>query len=211
MLVLAQGLSLGGPNIPDPPPLPGPPVFTQYTLENPWPLVAGFGLLAILIWFGLSSRLPRRVGPALAGLAAGVAILVAAAGTLITTSREQVIAQTHSIVRSVANGDVAGVDAALADSAALLGWAESASLDKPGILDRVRTDFAPGGRFRLREVGILELQASQDASDFARVQVKIRATPEATGYPFFSWWRLDYRLEGGRWRISGIEPISLGR
>lgn len=211
MLVLAQGLSLGGPNIPDPPPLPGPPALTQYTLENPWPLVAVFGLLAILIWFGLSARLPRRMGALLSGIAAGCAILVAAAGMLITTSRERVIVQTRSVVRSVADGDVSGVDAALAESVAMLGWGEVASLDKSGILDRVRIDFGPGGRFRLREVGILELQASQDASDFARVQVKIRATPETTGYPFFSWWRLDYRLDAGRWRISGIEPISLAR
>lgn len=195
-------------DIPTPPPLPSPPMLVHYTLENPYPTIAAFFILAFAAWWTLAVRPPRR-RLAVAGLViAGVGLAVLA--WFIQTPRERVAAAARTLVAAVATGNAPAVDAALLDMCVLEAAPLGARVSKQEIVDRVARDFGAGGRYRAREVGVLAVQASLDQPDFARVHLKVRVTPEATGAPHFSWWRLDYRREGDSWRVSGIAALEIG-
>ena len=201
------GLSMIEP--PAPPPLPPAPIWERLLLENPWPLAIILAAGAIVAFVSMRHRAPpRHTAAAVAGLAlAAVGVLVLA--SLVETAREQMRHQTFELISAAARASVTDTGTLLAPDATLFPPGGGAALDRDDILTRVERDL--GGAWRLREWAVLECEASV-SGDTGRTQVKVRATPEAAGFPNISWWRLGWRRDPpGPWRVISIEPVSVTR
>lgn len=194
-------------DLPDPPPLPAPPLLTQFALEGPW-LAVLLGIAGVAAWIAFKDR-DRRRALTMAGslLALGAVSMVVSRS--VATPREVMEAGTLDLVRAVSRADAVLARALLTPDCRLYWNRDPDGLPLEPLLERVSTDFPPGGPFHLKDISSLRLDATLDTPDRGRVQIKLRATPEATGTPVFSWWRLDFRRDGGGWRVSGIQPISI--
>jgi hypothetical protein len=62
--------------------------------------------------------------------------------------------------------------------------------------------------YRVSEYRIQAIQAVIDGPNVARTQARVRIVPEAMDAPIVTWWRMDWRQDGGQWRVTGIEPLS---
>ena len=201
-------------NIPDPTPLPTGPLWQRLLLENPLPLVALLATAGVVLIFLFNQRGDMR-----RGLKLGLPALLAAIGlwvvaSAVNTDRERLKKSAIGLVRAVASGDAAGADRALADDAILRTFIDASGLQKDRILERVERDFRKGGSLEVKEHAILEIQAATQGQSDGFVQFKLRATPQATGGPTFSWWRIDLtRDSSGEWRTTGIDLLesSFGR
>lgn len=202
---LPQGLAL-----PDPPPLPAPPLLERLAFEQPWPvtlalLAAGLGAYLVLNARGRPGR-----GGAIAGLLAILAGAHVITAVLIRTARERMIDVASRLVDRVATGDADGVALILLDDARLEATRYFAQLDRDQILARVSAQFGTGGGYQAHEHDIVEITASRDGSGVGRVLLKVRVVPEASRVPVFSWWQLDTRAEQpDQWRVRGITLISV--
>lgn len=202
---LAQG-AFGGLTIPTPPPLPRAPIWETYIFEQPWPLAVVLILVGIAVLLKGRGR-PRAIVPALSLLAA---IGVVAAGMLVTTAREKIMASTRALVAAVVHADSTTLDAELDESAKLFSFQHNDGVDKWALLDEVARRFSPGAELAIKDWSIEGLEASRDGERVGRSLVKVRAVSAAAGVPVFSWWLLDYRMDtSGRWRVIRMEPQSI--
>lgn len=208
MLTLSQGFAALDAVAPTP--LPGPPLWERYLLENPWPLVLLLGAAVVVGVFVLSRLGKPHKARWIAGAGILLMALVAALAWGIETQREQLEADTRALIRAVAAGDVGGVDGLLAVDAVLLTPFASRPFSRSEILSRVGSEFAPGGAYRLRGCALLAFQAHIADDGAGQVQVKVRADPE-NGPPTPAWVRLDWEQDAaGRWRAGGISVLSVG-
>ncbi len=191
---------------PAPPPLPSPPVFDRFVLENPWPLAVLLALGAVGAFITLRHRPPARRAFLISGglLAAGAGVVLA--GALVETPRERLRSATLALVSAAARADAEGTGELLAPDAVLYPPGGGSALDRDRVMARVREDL--GGRWRLREWAVLETQSAA-SGDSGRTQVKVRVTPESVGFPNISWWRIGWRRDGAGWRVISIEPVSV--
>lgn len=194
-----------------PPPLPDNPVLEVLFLERPWPVIALLVLAATIAVFWLQSqdRLRR-------GLWIPVCLLACAAGLvalamLVKTPREEAKAAARGLIDAVARGDVAAVEKGLTPDCVLHYWLAPEGLHVADILPRVRDVFDPAtGEFRLREWNVERMNAHALSRDHVRVQVKVWAALESSGFPGRSWWALDMdKGPDGAWRASGMMPLSI--
>lgn len=209
--------------IPDPPPLPDPPVLEMYLFENPYPLAIGL----LVIGFAAHTLLRRgsagrgEPGPgSYAPLSIAVlgALGVYLASVLVTTHGERVKQRSLELVDAVATADTASVRGLLAEDAILspgegLGRIPSAT-DRAQIIDAVERSIGPV--VRVREHTVRSVTASIDGPDYARTQLMVRVTVESALFtaPNGSWWRLHWRLENPGdpepdWRVIQIEPVFI--
>lgn len=202
---LAQGV-LDALSIADPQPLKASPVWDTYIFEQPWPL-AGVLLVVAVAYFLKGKGRIRTIG---APVALALAIAVVAAGSLVTTAGEHIKASTRALVAAVAIGNLTVLDAELEDSAKLYSFLHNDGITKTAILDEVTQRFRAGAPYAIKEHSIIDLAAARDGTNVGRALVKVRVIPEAAGFPFFSWWLLDYRRDDkGRWRVVRMEPQSM--
>ncbi len=206
--VLAQGLNNFDPA--PPPDLPAAPLLDRLLFENPWPLSIALVVLGVGAYLVLNSRgKPGKGGVfALIGLLLAAAVWVAS--SMVVTTRERLELLTKELVAAVATADTTQLDRLLAPDIRLYAFFATDGIGKDLILDRVRRDFGASGPYRVKEHAVLENDATLDGPRVGRVQVKVRVTSENFGFPNLSWWKIDYREEGGQWRVTGIEPISIG-
>ncbi|HYE60839.1 MAG TPA: DUF4440 domain-containing protein [Phycisphaerales bacterium] len=205
LLLAAPALAQARLDAEAPTPLNPPNPLIHYTLENPWPLAILLIVVALILYFSLSARDPKKARR-LAPIPLLLAIACIGAGYAITTAREQVRNLTKALVTSVATGDGPAVDRALTPSARLFSPATPAGMDKDQIINRVQTMLGPNGVVRVDDLAVLEAQVDASSKDRALVQVKVRVT--AQGTPVISWWRLDAVPAGNTWQFSGIKFIS---
>jgi hypothetical protein len=201
-------------NIPDPQPLPEGPLWSRLLFESPLPLVALLATAGVATILILNQRGDLRRGLRLGGpiLAAAAALWLLA--TLVMTDRERLKASAIELVRAVAAGDAAATDRALAPDAVLRSFVDASGLPRDRVIERVERDFRKGGSLEVKEYAILEIQATTQGDRDGFVQLKLRATPQITGGPTFSWWRLDLsRDASGAWRTTGVDLLesSFGR
>lgn len=202
---LAQG-PLGGLTIPSPQPLPSPPVWERYILEQPWPMVALLGIAMVVVFLKASGK-ARTLVPPLLGLAA---IGVYVASTLVTTANEQIRESTRRLVDAVVGMNTTAVSAELDASAQLFSHWHNSGVDKDAILAEVERRFKSGGENAIKEHDIIELSSSRDGTRVGRSLVKVRVVSAMGNVPVFSWWLLDYqRASDGRWLVVQIEPQSI--
>lgn len=191
------------PGLVDPQPLATPPWLESNLFEHPTMLIVV--LLALGLGLSLVLSRSRAVWALLAtGLAAGG---VWGVSRLVETDRERVAALTPGLLTAAASVDLAALDALLDERLTLRYFRAGGGLDKAGTLRAVREEL--GTRFRVREALVQELQLEQTAPDQMRTQVRVRVTPEASGFPNISWWSIDWRLDAGRWRAVAIRPLSI--
>ena len=201
-------------NIPDPTPLPSGPLWQRLLLENPLPIAAVLATAGVAVIFIFKQRadINRGLKLGLPAVFAAVALWILASA--VQTDREKLKASAIGLVRAVASGDAAATDRALADDALLRTFIDASGLTKDRILERVERDFRKGGSLEVSDFAILEIQATTQGPRDGFVQFKLRATPQLTGGPTFSWWRLDLsRDTDGAWRTTGIDLLesSFGR
>lgn len=198
-----------------PPPLPAPPIVSHLLFEAPLLLAAGLIAAAIFAAF-----LFHRAGrPGSAAITAS-ALVAAAAGALLLaarvhTPREQVADATRALVEAVASVDEPGLRRWLSDDARLFASARLPEvgvppdgLDRDGIIRQVR--LLLGGRYRLREHAVAELQSAILGPGTARSQLRVRVVPEGDAVATNSYWCLTWRLEpDGGWRCYDLAPWSI--
>lgn len=190
--------------------MPAPPetsVFTQYVLENPWPL-AGILLTvaAILAWTGFREGMAKRLQASACLAIAGAALL--AAGYLIETAGERARTVTRALVDSVVKKDLIAADALLANAAVLtLGSPNNAGVDKSEIL-RSLEDFA--ARYTIESNSISSEKAFTESSDAGVVHLSCTTTVQQAPYPTFSQWVVQVeRQSNGEWQVTRLTCVTI--
>lgn len=181
----------------------------HYTLESPLAAILMLLALAGLCWVFV--RPARRRAGSLAAVGLGLSALsLAAAAHFIDTPRERVQHALVGLVDAIATGDTRRADALLAPAAAIYDFEGASPITKVAILDRVRTDFGPGGKYELSDHAVLEAQIALNSPTLATTQIKVRVSSKVWGGVYISWWRMDLaRDAAGAWRVSGIQPVAL--
>lgn len=203
----AQGANIL--TIPDPPSLPSPPVLSHLVFEQPAYVIAVLVVGAVVSYLALSARGQPRRGLWIALGASVLALAIYLTARAVETDRERVLANTTDLVRATATGDSARVGELIFDAVRLLNVAEG-EMDRALILSRVRDYFSPGGRYPIQEHAILELDAARVGPNTAAAQVKVRATPTASGFPILSWWKINFQKDPSdtQWKVVSIEGLS---
>lgn len=189
-----------------PPALDEPSIFTQWLLEDPTYLLAIIGAIGVLaawqLWRVAKSRATAFAFVITIALCGGLWLF----SRTITTPRERIIAATWSLIRSTTAADVDALSPILADRARLGNARGTLNMDKDAILARVKTTL--GGPFKLKDWAVVRMQAAADNEAKVQSQFYIRVTPEVTGAPDLSWWRITWQRAGDSWKVSLIEPMS---
>lgn len=189
-----------------PPALREPSIFSQWLFEDPTYLLAIIAAIgALAAW-----QLWRTTRARAASLAFVITIALCTAiwliSSSITTPRERIVAATWSLIRTTTAADVDALSPLLADRARLDNTRGSLNMDKPSILARVKATL--GGPFKLKDWAVVRMQAAADNENKGQSQFYIRVTPEITGAPDLSWWRITWQREGDAWKVALIEPMS---
>ena len=172
-------------------------------LEHGWALALG----VLVIGAVLATRGSGRWRAVVVGLSVVLAAGVVALDQLIETGREAMRASARRLVAGVTSGNATASGAELDPQARLFSYMHRDGVGRDEIRRQVEQKLR-GGEWTVRDPAILEVQAAQDGPDVGRVQVKVRVITEATGTPLFSWWTLDYRLDGA-WRAIRVEPLAI--
>ena len=190
---------------PEMPALPSPSMVDVLLFEHGWLLPLTLGVLALVLFFGLSGRAKRGVTAAVV-----LSCLMLSAGSFIlnraiTTPRETVRDNTRDLVGAVAVLDFEEIGRLTHDQLEGSAPQVGASFSKE--------DVMPGGMLedvvcRVVQVsghGIPELNAVIDGPNSARSQVAVWVDGSfgRTG----SQWAISWRLEDGEWLATKIEPI----
>lgn len=191
--------------------LPDPPMVTHSVLENPYPLatvlcVAG---LAAFVALNRAARARQALLAGTAGLA--LAVLVLAAGLMVTTTGELLIARTRELVAVTARADTAALSPMLAQDVSFTTMGTGAAPIGRNLLLTLVEKY-PGGMYRVKEHSVSKAQGLADSANTARTQVRVRAVVE--GIPNGSWWRLHWRCDGekadaGAWKVTAIELMQI--
>lgn len=194
-------------------PLPDPPFLRLILLESPTPLI-GICLVAAVVTFMVLNN--RAKGRAAVLAAMGLILLAAGFYSLaagITTDRERVIESTKRLIGHTARVELDELSPLLAPDVRLETSIRSNDIPlgkgRTWLLDSVRSTL--GGRYAVTDPAVLELQAVLDGPSVARSQVRVRVTPQGSGLPILSWWRLDWRKRDDQsWEATVIEPLAIG-
>jgi len=211
MMMLAQS-GFAQLDAPAPQPLPTTGIFDLYLLENPWFLMIGATIIALVVYVLLTTR--GKSGKARLAMVLGICIagVVFALATFVDTPREQLKMRTIEFIGAVARADTDIVQDVLAADAILYSPITPDGARTEQILARVKQDMAQSGRYAVKDVRVIEIQAAMTGASRGIVQVKVRATSNLSGFPIPSWWRIDFERDGdsGEWDASGISMLSIG-
>ena len=195
---------------PDIPALPDPPPLERYLLEQPLVPVVVLLLAGIVAVFAL-----RNAGKPKAGVLALVAAALAAScvvltATMVTTSREDLLARQDTLVGAVADAEIDTLDRLLSPDARMPPVRIpmlSGGLSRERILSTVAS--TTGGAYPVGDFGIVERQAVIDGANAARTQIHVRVEPENAGGTFV-WFQIAWRLDPQEgWRAVEIEPLFM--
>ncbi len=196
--------------VPDPAPLPKPPMLPHLLFENPLPVALVLVVLGLVLYVVLNARARFKQGVMAAGacavLAGGVWILAG----LVQTDQERMRQTARELVEAVTKVDVGAVDRLLTSDARLSGVPMLGEMGKPAILTAVEGNLGPGGGFEVAEYSIQEMQAAVDGPSSGRVQLRVRVEVRQMGYPNVSWWGLGLsRGSDGAWKVVSIRALAI--
>lgn len=195
-----------------PQPLPTPGLFDLYLFENPWFLMIAATIIALTVFALFTTR--GKSGKARLAMALGICVagVVFALATFVDTPREQLKMRTIELIGAVARADTDIVQDVLTADAILYSPLTPDGARTEQILSRVKLDMAANGRYAVKDVRVVEIQAAMSGESRGIVQVKVRATSNLSGFPIPSWWRIDYErdVDSGEWDASGISMLSIG-
>jgi hypothetical protein len=198
------------------PSLPSPPLLQRLTLEEPGTLTVAFVVAAAIGFYVLNRQGKASRGFLAAAIGVGLAIGVQVLARLIETDRERIMGATAELVRTTAHADVEELSKLLAKEVRFSNDFDltnsevqtDKAWDRDEILAKVREYMTR--RYALKEAAILETQGIIDRPGVGRTQVRVRAVPEAAGFPIISWWRIDWVKKDDGWVVKGIQPMDLG-
>lgn len=197
---------------PAPQPLPSPGLFDVYLLENPWLLMVAATIITLIVYVLLNTR--GKSGKARLAIILGicVAAVVFALATFVDTPREQIKMRSIELIGAVARAETEIVQDVLAADAIVYSPITPDGARTDQILARIKSDMAPSGRYAVKDVRVIEIQAAMSGASRGIVQVKVRATTSLSGFPIPSWWRIDFErdADNGEWKASGISMLSIG-
>lgn len=217
---LAQGLASQLPSIPR---LPDPPTWEYHLFESPWVSAGVLLVLGIGGWWILR----RQNQPRLA-LAAGLSGLLLALANVLTahlvvTTRETLRLETTRLIDAATRADLSTLAPMLEERAGLWVFAQVRANSRLDLLSLVKR--YPGQEFPVKERTIGAVQASIDAANAARTQVRVWVLVQGSYYnaPIGSWWRIDWRKsakpagggggvgagEAEGWKVSGMTLLQL--
>jgi hypothetical protein len=183
-------------------------LFVRRVLESHWPTVVVLGLLAAAaVWlaFGRDDRRLLIVGL----ITAGIAIVVAAIGTLVVTDREQALAATEAFVDDAVDGRVDDLLAWLHPDATL----HVGRIESPGF-PRESLDEALGqldGPHRVQDNTITLLDAADDGSGVIWVELACLTSTSSSYGTVPSRWIFEWLPPetGGPWEVRSITAVSV--
>ncbi len=197
-----------------PPTLPSladPPFLSEALLfESPWPLMAVFAAISLLLAVVIAKR--GRMG--LAALVAADALVVPAVlfaiATSVETDRERVRGASRELVEAVATADASALSDLLSERTHLALSRLPEVRDKAGIVSWVGS--AMRGDYAVEKYTITELQAEQGPeSNIAKTRVSVRVVPERTkrntGFICMLTWGRERDGDEDVWRVIRIEPL----
>lgn len=177
-----------------------PPFLEHLLFENPWPAMAASAAIGIgMLWLGRSRAKPRQMaaGAILIALAAFLFLLA----NLVTTTREEAVAQTQKLVAAVTPLQMNEIRSLLDEQVAL-----SAGDEMRGggaVLSAV--EATSNGRFGLQSHTIKQIDAEATSSDHVRVQFDVLTV--AKNGRMITRWLLDWRRADADqpWKVVAIE------
>lgn len=195
------------PGLSDPAPLPEPAMLPVLLFEQPWLLLAGVLLVALLgsMWQRRAGSMKGAFGWLVGGLVACAAVFVTA--RLIVTDRERVALATNDLVGATAGVNAARLSELLDASVRLTYFRAAGGLDKAGTLAAVQREL--GQTYKVKDWMIQELQVAADGAERMKTQVRVRVTPADWNFPHISWWAIDWKKNGETWRATSIKPLSI--
>ncbi len=200
-IMIAPGLS-------EPPAFPPPPLVDRLIFESPYPLAAGFMIVALVVFLAARERLNTKHLLLAMALPALLAFGVVLTGTLVVTDREAIAVKARELVDAVASANPEQTNLLLAEDASLYAFFTSAKgIAKPDILSMVQSEMST--RYRLHDHRVREVRVNMEGPRVARSHVLVMVDPEQTRMQTWSWWRLDWVREDGKWLVRGIEPLSI--
>ena len=180
--------------------------FTNFVLENPWPLAGLFTIVAgTIFWLAVQRDDRRLVIPA--ALVFAVAAVILAVGLLVETSGEAAADRTREFVAAASDGRIDEMLAGLDPDATL----HVGRIENPGlpIEDLRRMIDALGSRHRIEQNTITLINSVGTSSDTALVELACltRTTSSIGTVP--SRWLLEWERGSGRWLVRSITAISI--
>jgi hypothetical protein len=180
--------------------------FTNFVLENPWPLAGLFTIVAgTIFWLAVQRDDRRLVIPA--ALVFAVAAVILAVGLLVETSGEAAADRTRDFVSAASDGRIDEMLAGLDPDATL----HVGRIENPGlpIEDLRRMIDALGSRHRIEQNTITLINSVGTSSDTALVELACltRTTSSIGTVP--SRWLLEWERGSGRWLVRSITAISI--
>ncbi|MDA0294395.1 MAG: hypothetical protein O3A19_06545 [Planctomycetota bacterium] len=180
--------------------------FTNFVLENPWPLAGLFTIVAgTIFWLAVQRDDRRLVIPA--ALVFAVAAVILAVGLLVETSGEAAADRTREFVSAASDGRIDEMLAGLDPDATL----HVGRIENPGlpIEDLRRMIDALGSRHRIEQNTITLINSVGTSSDTALVELACltRTTSSIGTVP--SRWLLEWERGSGRWLVRSITAISI--
>ncbi len=164
------------------------------------------GLFSFVLFAGVllgrryleSDVIRRRSIPMALGLIATLFIVQ----SLVVTQRERVRAQLGAFVGAFVAEDAAAAGAIISQNF------DSEGMDREDILQHLRGWFemidVRDPRYSRRDITIDGTGATLHLAVSATVSIR-----GDTGQTHFGVWMIDWRLEDGAWRITGLRPVSI--
>lgn len=188
--------------------MPEPPdsnIFTQYVLENPWPL--GLVLLAaggFLLWSGSRDGLlnKMKVGGILGAMGAAVLII----GYVVVTSGEHAKRVTRQLVNAAVDHDSAGALALFSPDAVFA----FTSPKNPGFgFDFINTQMNRlGDRYSIDSNTITMLRGYSESSDAGVAH--LACITHVQGFPTVSRWVVRVKKQpSGAWEIVHLTCVAI--
>ncbi len=186
------------------PPLPQPPFFQHWVLEQPIATAGVLVLLAIVCFFVMHAA--PKLGKVRLPVAGGLALLaigVYALGSTIVTDRELLQQRSRALVQAVANRDAGSLRSMLDERCALRSI--FASVDGADRIVDLAITKNPGV---VSSAEVKQVNAGLLGPQVATTQIRVRT--RGAMVPSLSWWRVDWQRpdpNSDAWVVTHIEPI----
>lgn len=180
--------------------LPEPPFIESLLFENPWPAMAAIGAVgAAMLWLARARANRRQAIVGLGVLAiAGVLFVIS---SLVSTVREQCIAETEKLVAAITPLQMNAIRTLL-DGRVLL-TAQGEAREGNDIFAGLE-EVSSSNRYGLKSNTIKKVAA--ESINESHVRVLFTALTVAQNGRATTRWLLDWhRVEDGPWRVTEIE------
>jgi hypothetical protein len=195
------------------PMLASPPPLIHYTVENPWPVIAGLLLAGIIAAIVMQRRDQLKLGLLALAAAAALTALIFVLALSITTEREVLAERTQQAATFTAAANITDLRELLTERAVVKAFGPiPMPRGRDELLDVVSKYL--GSTYKLKDVKIGPVRAVIDGPNLARTQVRVWAKLDGDqamyNVPTGAWFRLGWTRDGtGPWRITDINVMQI--